>query len=95
MSNPNLGKTDTTVYGISTDIMNFIFRKLDNESRWLIKPVGVVGNGFEQVLSLLVYMMEKAASASKCISCQTQQGSGESDLIFDYIPETDDKMDVK
>jgi hypothetical protein len=28
-----LGKTDTTVYGISSDAMNFTFMKLDNESQ--------------------------------------------------------------
>ncbi|KAJ9489968.1 hypothetical protein VN97_g3266 [Penicillium thymicola] len=95
----NLGKTDTTVYGISTDAMNFMFMKLDNESRWSFKPVGVVGNGFEQVLGLLVYMMKKATSmssaASKRTSHRTQQGSGESDLSFDYNPEMDDEMDVE
>ncbi|KUM66957.1 hypothetical protein ACN42_g3 [Penicillium freii] len=57
----DLGKTDTTVYGISTDAMNSTFMKLDNESRWSFKLVGVVGNGFEQVLGLLVYMMKKKA----------------------------------
>ncbi|KAJ5508600.1 hypothetical protein N7527_010743 [Penicillium freii] len=57
----DLGKTDTTVYGISTDAMNSTFMKLDNESRWSFRLVGVVGNGFEQVLGLLVYMMKKKA----------------------------------
>lgn len=28
-----LGKADTTVYGISTDTITFTFMKLDNESR--------------------------------------------------------------
>ncbi|KAJ5399896.1 hypothetical protein N7465_010385 [Penicillium sp. CMV-2018d] len=95
----DLGKTDTTVYGISTDAMNFTFMKLDNESRWSFKPVSVVGNGFEQVLGLLIYMMKKAASmsppASKRTSRRTQQGSGESDLSFDYDPEMDVEMDVE
>ncbi|KAF3029113.1 hypothetical protein E8E15_011035 [Penicillium rubens] len=60
-----LGKTDTTVYGISSDAMNFTFMKLDNESQWAFKLVGVVGNAFEQVLSLLVYLMKKAATMSR------------------------------
>ncbi|KAI2687592.1 hypothetical protein CBS147332_113 [Penicillium roqueforti] len=63
-----LGKADTTVYGISTDTMTFTFMKLDNESRWSFKMVGAVGNGFEQVLGLLVYLMEKAASISPAAS---------------------------
>ncbi|KAJ5977978.1 hypothetical protein N7501_001320 [Penicillium viridicatum] len=95
----DLVKTDTTVYGISTDAMNFTFMKLDNESRWSFKPVSVVGNGFEQVLGLLVYMMKKATSmsppASKRTSRGTQQGSGESNLSFDYDPEMDIEMDVE
>ncbi|KKK13134.1 hypothetical protein ARAM_006973 [Aspergillus rambellii] len=95
----DLGKTDTTVYGISTDAMNFTFMKLDNESRWSVKPVCVVGNGFEQVLGLLVYLMKKAASmspaASQRTSRRTEQGSGESDLIFDHDPEMDVEMDVE
>ncbi|KAJ5965040.1 uncharacterized protein N7479_004916 [Penicillium vulpinum] len=94
-----LAYMDTTVYGISTDTMNFTFMKLDNESRWSFKPVGVGENSFEQVLGLLVYIMEKAASmspaTSKGTSRRTQQGSGESDLIFDHIPEMDDEMDVE
>ncbi|KGO73427.1 hypothetical protein PITC_085650 [Penicillium italicum] len=95
----DLGKTDTTVYGISSDTMNFTFMKLDNESRWSFKTVGVVRNGFEQVLGLLVYLMKKAASmspaASKRTSHRTQQRSGESELIFDHDPEMDDEMDVE
>ncbi|KOS41291.1 hypothetical protein ACN38_g7848 [Penicillium nordicum] len=94
----DLGKTDTTVYGISADTMNFTFIKLDNKSRWSFKLVGVVGNGFEQVLGLLVYMMKKATSmspaTSKRTSRRTRQGSGESDLSFDYNPEMDE-MDVE
>ncbi|KAJ6188506.1 hypothetical protein N7519_003414 [Penicillium mononematosum] len=94
----DVGKTDTTVYGISSDAMNLAFTKLDNESR-PFKLVGVVGNGFEQVLSLLVYLMKKAASmspaSSKRTSRRTQQGSGESDLTFDHNPRIDDKIDVK
>ncbi|KAJ5437432.1 hypothetical protein N7445_005976 [Penicillium cf. griseofulvum] len=95
----DLGKTGTTVYGISTDAMNFSFMKLDNESRisWSFKLIGVVGNGFEQVLGLLVYLMKKAASmspaTSKRTSRRTQQGSGESDLIFNYGPNMDYEMD--
>ena len=64
-----------------------------NVYQWSFKLVGVVGNGFEQVLGLLVYLMKKAASmspaASKRTSRRTQQGSGESDLIFDHDPEMD------
>ncbi|KAJ5034405.1 hypothetical protein NUH16_005842 [Penicillium rubens] len=45
--------------------MNFTFMKLDNESQWAFKLVGVVGNAFEQVLSLLVYLMKKAATMSR------------------------------
>ncbi|PTU25066.1 hypothetical protein P175DRAFT_0409036, partial [Aspergillus ochraceoroseus IBT 24754] len=79
---PALAYMDTTVYGISTDAMNFTFMKLDNESRWSVKPVCVVGNGFEQVLGLLVYLVKKAASmspaASQRTSRRTEQGSGES-----------------
>ncbi|KAJ5816048.1 hypothetical protein N7447_008281 [Penicillium robsamsonii] len=93
----DLGKTDTTVYGISTDAMNFTFMKLDNESRWALKLVAVVGNGFEQLLGLLVYLMKKATSLSpapfKRTSRWTQQGSGESDLTFDHDPEKYDEMD--
>ncbi|KAI2729472.1 hypothetical protein CBS147333_9538 [Penicillium roqueforti] len=94
-----LGKADTTVYGISTDTITFTFMKLDNESRWSFKMVGVVGNGFEQVLGLLVYLMEKAASispaASEHTSRRTQEESWESDLIFDYDPEMDVETDVE
>lgn len=61
--------------------------------------VGVVGNGFEQVLGLLVYLMEKAASispaASEHTSRRTQEESWESDLIFDYDPEMDVETDVE
>ncbi|KXG54366.1 uncharacterized protein PGRI_075100 [Penicillium griseofulvum] len=88
----DFGKADATVYGISTDAMNFTFMKLDNESQWSFKLVGVVGNGFEQVLGLLVYLMTKAAlmspASSKRTSRRTQQGSGESDLTFNHDPET-------
>ncbi|KAJ5790007.1 uncharacterized protein N7518_007018 [Penicillium psychrosexuale] len=98
-SRKELGKADTTVYGISTDTMTFTFMKLDNESRWSYKIVGVVGNGFEQVLGLLVYLMGKAASVSpatsKRTSCRTQEGSWESDLIFDCDPEMDVETDVE
>ncbi|KAJ5859930.1 hypothetical protein N7534_005207 [Penicillium rubens] len=76
----DLGKADTTVYGISTDAMNFTFMKLDNKSQWSFKLVGVVANGFEQVLGLLVYLMTKAAlmspASSRHASRRAQQGSG-------------------
>ncbi|KAJ6184932.1 hypothetical protein N7519_006233 [Penicillium mononematosum] len=94
-----LAYMDATVYGISTDDMNFTFMKLDNESQWSFKPVGVVGNGFEQVLGLLVYLITKAASmspaSSKRTSRRTQQGSGESDLTFNHDPEMYDEMDTE
>ncbi|OQE29239.1 hypothetical protein PENFLA_c004G02424 [Penicillium flavigenum] len=66
----DVGKTDTTVYGISTDAMNFTFMKLDNETWWSFKLVGVVGNGFEQVLSLLLYLIKKAASMSPALKAR-------------------------
>ncbi|KAJ5337142.1 uncharacterized protein N7506_005164 [Penicillium brevicompactum] len=92
-----LGKEDTTVYGISTDTIHFIFMKLDNESRWSMKPVCVFENEFQQVLGLLVYLMKKTASmsptTSKRSSRRTHQGSGDSDLIFDHNPDMDEDMD--
>ncbi|CAG7996292.1 unnamed protein product [Penicillium salamii] len=93
----DIGKADTTVYGIATDAAIFTFMKLDNESRWSIKHVDVVGNGFEQVFGIIIHLMQKAASvspaASKRTSRRTQQGSGDSDLIFDHNPRRDAELD--
>lgn len=66
-----------------------------NVYQWSFKTFGIYGNRFDHVLGMLVYLMKKAASASKRTSRQTQ-GLGESYLIFDYDPEMDDDdMDVQ
>ena len=80
--------------------LNRVSEADSNAYQWSFKLVGVVGNGFEQVLGLLVLMMKKKAAsmsspASKRTSRRTQQGLGESDLSFDYDPEMDDEMDVE
>ncbi|CAG7972631.1 unnamed protein product [Penicillium salamii] len=97
----DLGKADTTVYSIATDIETFHLLKLDNEAWWSVKHVSVVDNNFEEVFGAIIHLMRKAASmsptTSKRTSRRTQEGSGESDLIFDHNPErdvdSDDAMD--
>ncbi|CAG7925820.1 unnamed protein product [Penicillium olsonii] len=82
-----LGKEDSTVYGISADEINFIFIKINNDSQWSAKHVGVTNNGYEEVLGIIVHLMRKASmmsSDSKRSSRRVQQGSGDSDLVFDY-----------
>ncbi|CAG7972411.1 unnamed protein product [Penicillium salamii] len=77
--------------------MTFHLLKLDNESRWSVKLVPVVDNKYEEVFGVIIHLMRKAASMSptksKRTSRRTQEGSGDSDLIFDHNPERDMDLD--
>ncbi|KAJ5257379.1 hypothetical protein N7524_008935 [Penicillium chrysogenum] len=76
-----LKKKDCTIYGIASNGYDFVFLKIDNDSKWSDRKITTRDGNYDEVLGVLVHMFTKAAVMSSTHSNQPsrqQQSSGES-----------------
>ncbi|KZN83420.1 hypothetical protein EN45_105160 [Penicillium chrysogenum] len=74
-------KKDCTIYGIASNGYDFVFLKIDNDSKWSDRKITTRDGNYDEVLGVLVHMFTKAAVMSPAHSKEPprqQQSSGES-----------------
>ncbi|KAJ5501304.1 hypothetical protein N7453_006121 [Penicillium expansum] len=84
-----LGKMDSTVYGVVSDGQYFVFLKINDDSEWCEHIVSARLNNYRQVLGLLVHIFRAATIMSPMqsehtpVQIHSREYSGVSYLGFD------------
>ncbi|KGO37473.1 hypothetical protein PEX1_101350 [Penicillium expansum] len=95
-----LGKMDSTVYGVVSDGQYFVFLKINNDSQWCEYIVSARLNNYRQVLGLLVHIFRAAAvmspiqSENTSVQTHSKESSGVSYLEFDEEKEEDAEEEI-